>query len=1131
MKLTASKNRFSIVCILLLGVLPAFFSACDAQIKDSGAGTRPQSTPPRLANLVVQNADGPLAFTKKFNSETLSYTVPTPAVIEPVTINAVVAASNAGSYAISYLPAKQLTPLAGTVAAVNVLDRGSGLKETYIITFDGDNLTPAAISDLYFSIGTLQTPIDEETFEYMVNVPRGTQSVMLLPVGAQPNTYFTYNEGTNPVVELSPDGTGSVVVGVMAQNYSPSSYTINFQLAANTTETFSKLNGIALSRGALAGPFITEPEDEAIQIVTVSNETASLAVTAIKSLWSDATFFDSAADPSDRKVFTITNGLTFTIRVSSGGDSLDREYKFKINVVNKPDAALNALSFTGTSTNVDTMVYRRHPSTGKNNGVGFSAADSEYNLNFTVAGETAVISAEVNEGFTIAVTERSDITSTISGNGTMASIAASSLQSHLSPVEITVSGGDYTQRTYYVYFFHKEPPQAYLTSLAVIGGMVSSIPPLNEVNTITDRTVNLLANTESVIVQGTAAAGFTVRYNPPGGFLTGSLSSSSIEIVVSGGPGYIDGTYRLFFNVNAAQTPRLTALNINGIGVQDFSNDKLVYEYVIENDEAGNIDIPFDWEHTTNEVNHISYSLDSGSNWTTDASGFAPPPTISLGALETKAVLIKVRTIDGGEAVYFVTVKRTSAFKITALSITDIAGLSQFETASSLSPAVSYYPITVSNNTSLVKLWAQASPGAAVRAEVNNSPYAFGSEIPLQVCEPKTIILSVYQQNVPTQTVASYTFAITRERPAGLYIDTNTTPVYANLSELFNPPLAIHGIELGEGPGGDLDMPPPEEEPGEDAETGEETPEDPPPVVEEPPPDELQPVETLAAALAWLASNAQDNTAYTLILGASTDSPPVALGSTAFNTKNNVTFTLGAVNNDTVVSLPEGTTGPLFTVHSGVHFVLDRNISLRGGDNNTSSVVHLTNPDVENTCYPTLEMKEGSKIFGNQVTVNTSGGGITVGDKATFTMRGGQIRGNYAVTNGGGIYSAIGSHIQIYGGLIADNTAVGNGGGIYIGNTLHMDGGLLKDNEAGEGGGIYITNGSAVIRGGSIISNEATFGSGNGGGGIYIYTGSSVNFSGGTIKDNTTQSSIRSDNVFGMAHFNNSSGQIITGIY
>ena len=87
-------------------------------------------------------------------------------------------------------------------------------------------------------------------------------------------------------------------------------------------------------------------------------------------------------------------------------------------------------------------------------------------------------------------------------------------------------------------------------------------------------------------------------------------------------------------------------------------------------------------------------------------------------------------------------------------------------------------------------------------------------------------------------------------------------------------------------------------------------------------------------------------------------------------------------------------------------------------------------------------------MHGGAIADNTShgtgalfgGGGVNIGGPTNqvnswgiFTMHGGEIRGNYAVTNGGGVRrgSNTNAYFTMHGGEIRDNTAGLDGGGIY----------------------------------------------------------------------------------------------------
>jgi hypothetical protein len=204
---------------------------------------------------------------------------------------------------------------------------------------------------------------------------------------------------------------------------------------------------------------------------------------------------------------------------------------------------------------------------------------------------------------------------------------------------------------------------------------------------------------------------------------------------------------------------------------------------------------------------------------------------------------------------------------------------------------------------------------------------------------------------------------------------------------------------------------------------------------------------TLAEKLAWVenANNVQNGEIYTIEVNANEEISPQTL---SYTNRSNITIILKGIGTEKVVSLSSN--GCLFTVASGVTLVLDENITLQGKNNNSEwSLVRINSGG-------TLEMKEGSKITGNQ-----SGGGIYVSN-ATFTMSGGEISGNTTYSAGGGVYINSGT-FTMTGGVISGNTAI-NGGGVFVRGSV-------------AGNGIFTMNGG-VISGNTAISNSFYHGGG-----------------------------------------------------
>ena len=95
-------------------------------------------------------------------------------------------------------------------------------------------------------------------------------------------------------------------------------------------------------------------------------------------------------------------------------------------------------------------------------------------------------------------------------------------------------------------------------------------------------------------------------------------------------------------------------------------------------------------------------------------------------------------------------------------------------------------------------------------------------------------------------------------------------------------------------------------------------------------------------------------------------------------------------------------------------------------------------------CFFTMK---GGKIDSNKVTMS-SGGGVGVNQFGTFTMSGGTISGNTATQNGGGVYIGSGTFTMSDTATIQNNTATQNGGGVYVkkGGTFKKQGGTVSNN-------------------------------------------------------------------------------------
>jgi hypothetical protein len=235
-------------------------------------------------------------------------------------------------------------------------------------------------------------------------------------------------------------------------------------------------------------------------------------------------------------------------------------------------------------------------------------------------------------------------------------------------------------------------------------------------------------------------------------------------------------------------------------------------------------------------------------------------------------------------------------------------------------------------------------------------------------------------------------------------------------------------------------------------------------------------VTNLSNALAWIKTNAVNNTAYTIRLNTDVSFASYALDSSAVNSKNGVTIVLKGNIAERKIQR-NSYSGTLFTVNTGVTLTLDDKITLVGLTNSASNGLIRVNGG-------TLVMNDGSIISGN--TVSSYGGGVTV-DSGSFTMNGGKVSGNnqsgtsYAGSGGVCVWSS--GTFTMNGGEISGNT--GLSGGVYVGGTFIMSDGKISDNSGGQAGGVYISSsGIFTMNGGQISGNIGQFS-----GGVFGYSG------------------------------------------
>ena len=182
--------------------------------------------------------------------------------------------------------------------------------------------------------------------------------------------------------------------------------------------------------------------------------------------------------------------------------------------------------------------------------------------------------------------------------------------------------------------------------------------------------------------------------------------------------------------------------------------------------------------------------------------------------------------------------------------------------------------------------------------------------------------------------------------------------------------------------------------------------------------------------------------------------------------------------------------GDMITVNSGAKLIL-QNIVIDGNlgsYSNTGSIVRINGGE--------LVMEDGAVLTNNS---GYEGGGVYV-NGGSFTMNGGEIRGNSTIPsatalyshNGGGVYLNSGSFIM-NGGKINENRGRYYGGGVNVNSgAFTLNSGEISGNSSSSGGGGV--NGNLTMTGGKITGNSADNGAGVSG---------TVTMSGGEISGNS----------------------------
>lgn len=162
-------------------------------------------------------------------------------------------------------------------------------------------------------------------------------------------------------------------------------------------------------------------------------------------------------------------------------------------------------------------------------------------------------------------------------------------------------------------------------------------------------------------------------------------------------------------------------------------------------------------------------------------------------------------------------------------------------------------------------------------------------------------------------------------------------------------------------------------------------------------------------------------------------------------------------------------------VDMGGYFELnDGTISNNKGNGVIVTAYNFSPPYV----YSSFTMNDGT-ITGNEITTTSGathagGAGVLVQNGCTFTMNGGAITENTALSYGGGIYIVEATFVM-NGGDITENTATNEGGGgvcVSTRATMEMSGGSITENNAQYGGGVYINSSSEFTRTDGMLCNN-----------------------------------------------------------
>jgi hypothetical protein len=260
---------------------------------------------------------------------------------------------------------------------------------------------------------------------------------------------------------------------------------------------------------------------------------------------------------------------------------------------------------------------------------------------------------------------------------------------------------------------------------------------------------------------------------------------------------------------------------------------------------------------------------------------------------------------------------------------------------------------------------------------------------------------------------------------------------------------------------------------------------------------------SLPAALSWIKDHAASNSEYTIIIENNESLDPLNF---SLKNKKNVTITIKSSNDNKIITL--NSLGSLLTIESGITFILEDNIEMRGRNDNNASLITINSG--------------GTLIINGGIVGNNNGG------KGYYNSYSGLY-----YEGGAGIFVSDGGKLIMQSGYVINNiTPSGyrnNGGGVFIaGNGIfEMSGGFVSDNSVdyshgyGCGDAVCVSsNGKFVLRGGIISHNGYGTRQYIPRGCVFVDEGGNFTMTGGEISGNDNRG------VYSIGYFNKTGGII-----